>query len=133
RSFWAFFILASTCLATARAQQTAGPSLKPPSGAVVLFDGKDTSEWVQRGTGKPATWPVENGAMVTADRDIYTKRTFKDYRLHVEFNVPNMPPNVTGQGRGNSGVYLGGLYEIQVLDSYGLNSQNNDCGAIYEQ
>ncbi len=52
--------------------------------------------------------------------------------MHVEFNVPYMPDK-TGQGRGNSGVYLGGIYELQVLDSYGLKLQDNDCGAIYKQ
>lgn len=114
----------------------AGPSdepAAPPKDAVILFDGEETSQWQQRGTGKPATWPIEDGAMVTRDSDIYSKRTFSDYQLHVEFNVPALPPDVRGQARGNSGVYLHGLYEIQVLDSYGLQSKNNDCGAIYEQ
>ena len=61
-----------------------------------------------------------------------TEKTFGNFELHVEFNVPYMP-DAHGQGRGNSGVYLTGNHELQVLDSYGLKSQNNDCGAIYQQ
>ena len=61
-----------------------------------------------------------------------TEKTFGNFELHVEFNVPYMP-DAHGQGRGNSGVYLTGNHELQVLDSYGLKSQDNDCGAIYKQ
>ncbi len=64
--------------------------------------------------------------------DIMTEKTFANFELHVEFNVPYMP-NARGQARGNSGVYLTGNYELQVLDSYGLKIQDNDCGAIYHQ
>jgi hypothetical protein len=64
--------------------------------------------------------------------DIRTKHAFGDFKLHLEFNVPYMP-KAQGQARGNSGVYLGGIYELQVLDSYGLKPQNNECGAIYQQ
>ena len=64
--------------------------------------------------------------------DIVTKQHFTDFQLHVEFNVPLMP-TARGQARGNSGVYMLGLYEVQVLDSYGLAPKNDDCGAIYEQ
>ena len=64
--------------------------------------------------------------------DIKTEKTFGNYKLHVEFNVPYMPTK-KGQGRGNSGVYQVGSYELQVLDSYGLKLQDNDCGAIYKQ
>ena len=60
-----------------------------------------------------------------------TKEKFDgQFKLHVEFRVPYVP-KATGQGRGNSGVYVQGRYEVQVLDSYGLDSKNNDCGAIY--
>ena len=64
--------------------------------------------------------------------NIQTEKTFGDFRLHLEFNVPLMP-EAKGQARGNSGVYLGGIYELQVLDSYGLTPKSNDCGAIYQQ
>lgn len=106
---------------------------KPPEGAVVLFDGKDLSGWVSR-DGSPAQWPVENGHFTVGPGkgDIHTKDKFNDYQLHVEFNVPLMP-EAKGQARGNSGVYQAGNYELQVLDSYGLKLQNNDCGAIYLQ
>jgi hypothetical protein len=122
--------LGGLCAAAAMRE---GGFTPPPKDAIVLFDGHDTSQWLQRGSGKPAEWPVADGAMTTAGTDIYTKQTFGDYQLHVEFFLPVLPPEVKGQARANSGVYLGGLYEIQVLDSYGLKSENNDCGAIYEQ
>lgn len=108
----------------------------PPEGAVVLFDGKDLDNWVQargKDAGKPATWELVQGdAMQVKGGDIVTRREFDGhFLLHVEFRVPYMPDK-TGQGRGNSGVYLQGRYEVQVLDSYGLNSQDNDCGGIYK-
>jgi len=64
--------------------------------------------------------------------DVVTKQQFTDFQVHVEFKVPLMP-DAKGQARGNSGVYMQGLYEVQVLDSYGLASKDDDCGAIYEQ
>jgi hypothetical protein len=66
-----------------------------------------------------------------ASGDIVSKQKFDGkFKLHVEFRVPYMP-KASGQGRGNSGVYLQGRYEVQVLDSYGLDSKDNDCGGIY--
>jgi hypothetical protein len=107
---------------------------KPPAGAVVLFDGKDLSGWVKRDGTTPADWPVEDGIFTVGagKKDIQTKQEFGDFKLHIEFNVPYMP-KAKGQARGNSGVYLQGRYELQVLDSYGLVLQDNDCGAIYKQ
>ncbi len=103
----------------------------PPDGAIVLFDGKNLDAWEMRGGG-PAVWKLVDGAMETVKGDIVTKQKFAGaFTLHVEFRVPYMP-NAKGQGRGNSGVYVQGRYEVQVLDSYGLQSRNNDCGAIYE-
>jgi len=132
RAFLIASLLPLFSLGTARGQQD-NSYPPPPKDAIVLFNGRETSQWLQRGSGKPADWPVADGAMTTAGHDIYTKQTFGDYQLHVEFFLPVLPPEVKGQERANSGVYLGGLYEVQVLDSYGLKSQNNDCGAIYEQ
>jgi hypothetical protein len=106
----------------------------PPSGAVVLFDGKNLDQWVSRNDPtKPAPWKlVDGGAVQVGGGDIITKEKFGGhFKLHVEFRVPYMP-KATGQGRGNSGVYVQGRYEVQVLDSYGLESKNNDCAAIYE-
>ena len=105
-----------------------------PSSKVVLFDGKDLSNWVRR-DGTPAQWKLlEDGSMqVNATGDIISKmkQPAQDFVLHVEFNVPQLPPEVKGQERGNSGVYLLGRYEVQVLDSYGLTPTPDDCGAIY--
>jgi 3-keto-disaccharide hydrolase len=113
------------------------PSQKPPRNAIVLFDGKDLSRWRKRDSREPAPWRIENGAMVVGGGDIVTRDTFRDFRLHVEFSVPSMP-RARGQGRGNSGVYLHGRYEVQVLDSYGPAIEppgrplgQDECGAIY--
>ena len=114
------------------------PSQKPPRGAIVLFDGKDLSHWRRRDRDEPAPWRIEKGAIVAGGGDIITRENFGDFRLHVEFSVPSMP-EAHGQERGNSGVYMHGRYEVQVLDSYGpaidppgRPLQNNECGAIYE-
>lgn len=102
-----------------------------PTDAVVLFDGKDLSGWVSAGSDKPAGWKVENGYMeVNGTGNIATKRSFRDFQLHLEFWLPKMA-EASGQGRANSGVYLQGLYEIQVLDSYGLATTWGDRGGIY--
>ena len=109
------------------------PSTPAPDKAKVLFDGKSLDLWKPaRGDG-PNTWQlVEGGAMQVKSGDLTTKELFGGhFKLHVEFRVPYMP-KAQGQGRGNSGVYLQGRYEVQVLDSYGLKSQDNDCGGIYK-
>ena len=100
---------------TASTQDNPG---QPPSDAVVLFSGKDLSLWADK-DGKPAPWKVESGYMEIAPETgyIFTRQAFGDCQLHVEFSEP-IPPSGDGQDRGNSGVYLQGLYEIQVLDSY---------------
>jgi hypothetical protein len=105
---------------------------KPTEGAVVLFDGANLDAWVKSDGKTPAEWPVQDGIMTVGQGNIQTKRAFGRFQLHLEFSVPYMP-DAQGQGRGNSGVYLGGIYELQVLDSYGLKPQKNDCGAIYNQ
>jgi hypothetical protein len=92
---------------------------KAPSDAVVLFDGKDLSKWKQEKDGSEAKWKVENGYFEVVPKTGYliTKDEFgPDVQLHLEFATP--PPEGDGQGRGNSGVFLYGRYEIQILDSY---------------
>jgi hypothetical protein len=106
-------------------------TVPPPQGARVLFDGKNLDGW-EMATGGPAIWPVADGHTEAVKGSLVTKEKFNgDFRLHVEFRVPYMPKD-KGQKRGNSGVYLQGRYEVQILDSYGLEPQKNDCGAIYE-
>ena len=88
----------------------------PPEGAVVLFDGKDLSKWT--GKGGQAKWKVENGYFeVNRSGGINTKEKFKDFKLHIEWASPAQVKG-NSQGRGNSGVFLQGAYEVQVLDSY---------------
>lgn len=106
---------------------------RPPSDAVVLFDGKDLSHW--RSGNKPAAWKVENGYMeVTPGAgQIDSVEEFGDCQLHVEWASPN-PPSGSDQGGGNSGVFLMGRYEIQVLDSYGNKTYpDGQAAAIYGQ
>ena len=104
---------------------------KPPAGAVVLMpyeEGKPPSleEWTN------AAWkPMPDGSVLVGKGDNRTKRDFGDIRLHVEFMTPFMPAK-GGQGRGNSGVYIQDRYEIQILDSFGLEPKDNECGGIYK-
>src|SRR6266446_4777544 len=100
---------------TASTQDAPG---RPPSDAIVLFDGKDLSKW-QHKDSTPAKWKVENGyfEVVAKAGQLYTKDSFGDCQLHVEFATPS-PAKGQDQDRGNSGVFLHGLYEVQVLDSY---------------
>jgi hypothetical protein len=111
------------------------PVVPPPSGALVLFDGEGLDRWVKAdGKSAPAWELVGGGAMQVSPRggSLITRQKFDGhFKLHVEFRVPYMP-KAQGQGRGNSGVYLQGRYEVQILDSYGLKSQDNDCGGIYK-
>jgi hypothetical protein len=107
---------------------------RPPSDAIVLFDGEDTSHWTGR-DGSPIRWNVRDGALETVYRtgNIQTKEQFGDCQLHIEWATP---VHVEGdsQGRGNSGVFLMGKYEIQVLDSYDNRTYaDGHAGAIYGQ
>jgi hypothetical protein len=108
-------------------------SAPPPAGAVVLLDGTSLDNWTKRDSKDKPGWRLLPGGIGEAHGgDIMTKQEFGGhFKLHVEFRVPYMP-NAKGQARGNSGVYVQGRYEVQVLDSYGLKSRDNDCGAIYE-
>ena len=111
------------------ARVDAGP---PPSDAIVLFDGKDLSQWKAQSGGEPKWKLLGDGAMeVTGGGSIMTKEEFGDCQLHVEWATPSVVKG-DGQGRGNSGVYLQGRYEIQVLDSFNNKTYpNGQAGAFY--
>ena len=101
---------------------------------IVLFNGTNLDNWVTRSGDAPVAWQVENGVMTVASRttDIMTKEVFGDAYIHLEFRIPDMPDK-NGQHKGNSGVFLHGRYEIQVLDSFGVESGRGDCSAIYDK
>ncbi len=116
----------------------------PPSDAIVLFDGKNLDEWVTNRDKSPAKWTVADGILTVkkgpeGGGNIETKRTFKNYQLHIEWRIPE---NITGsdQARGNSGVFLASTgggdagYELQVLDSYNNKTYvNGQAGSLYKQ
>ena len=105
---------------------------KPPSDAIVLFDGKDLAQWTSR--GGEAKWKVEAGAMeVNGTGDIETKESFGDCQLHVEWASPAVVKGES-QGRGNSGIYFMGRYEVQVLDSFeNPTYADGQAAALYGQ
>ena len=109
---------------------------KPPSDAVVLFDGRSLAEWRDADTSsKPARWSVANRYMqvIAGTGNIATRRGFGDVQLHIEWSAPT-PAHGDGQERGNSGVFLMGLYEVQVLDSYhNTTYPDGQAAAIYGQ
>ena len=97
---------------------------KPPAGATVLFDGTSIDEWVAAGRGEPK---MSDGLL---HQGVNSKKKFQDCEMHVEFRLP-YAPEARGQGRGNSGLYLQGRYECQMLDSFGLKGEQNECGGVY--
>jgi hypothetical protein len=106
----------------------------PPVDAVVLFDGKDLSRW-KGGEGKDAAWKVADGVLEIAPGkgDLETKEEFGDCQLHLEWCEP-APPKSESQGRGNSGVFFMGRYELQLLDSFeNPTYPDGQCGALYGQ
>ncbi|MGB7158215.1 MAG: DUF1080 domain-containing protein [Tepidisphaeraceae bacterium] len=113
------------------------PSTLGPLGAVILFDGSNTDAWTTKEGGKPCPWKIVDEAdameVVARSGDIISKQEFEDFQLHVEFWLPKNPPEVKGQARSNSGVYLQRRYEIQILDSYGQDAKKDGCGAIYNR
>ena len=113
---------------------TPGSSGSAPTDAVVLFDGKDVSKWVKN-DGSPTGCTAEGGTMncTTGAGDAWTAEKFGSAQIHLEFYIPAMPDQ-KGQMRGNSGVYLQGRYEVQVLDSYkNPTYANGSLGALYGQ
>ncbi|MBZ5581019.1 MAG: DUF1080 domain-containing protein [Acidobacteriia bacterium] len=110
-----------------------GPG-KPPSDAIVLFNGRDNSGWT-RMDGSPSRCTVADGVMTckTGALDTQSTEKFRDAQIHVEFNLPS-EPEMRGQGRANSGIVLQNRYEIQILDSYHNETYaNGSCGALYGQ
>jgi hypothetical protein len=106
----------------------------PPSDAIVLFNGKDLSQW-ETSKHEPAPWKVDDGIATVVPHSgyIYTKKAFGDCQLHIEWATP-AEVSGEGQGRGNSGVFLQSRYEIQVLDSYDNKTYfNGQAGALYGQ
>ena len=163
RVAWAVVLAGIGCAALARAQgaapmkpeqteiwqpvpQVVTPGANPgapPSDAIVLFDGKDVSQWVSAQDGAPATWTVADGVMSVnkgpGGGNIQTRRRFHDYQLHLEWKIP---ASITGagQGRGNSGVFLASTgpgdagYELQILDAYNNPTYvNGMAGSMYKQ
>jgi len=104
-----------------------------PGDVIVLFDGKDFSHWIT-GSDKKVGWESVGDAMkvVPGSGSIMTKQDFTDFKMHIEFKTPQLPANVKGQGRGNSGIYIQRRYELQILDSFGLEPKNNECGSMYK-
>ncbi|MBL7858333.1 MAG: DUF1080 domain-containing protein [Cyclobacteriaceae bacterium] len=108
-----------------------------PSDAIILFDGKNLDQWVAVNGGGPSKWTVKDNAVTVSPRsgDMKTKLEFGDFQLHVEWRTPaEVDPKVTGQGRGNSGIFLQERYEVQVLDNYeNVTYSNGQAGSIYKQ
>jgi Domain of Unknown Function (DUF1080) len=113
--------LTATLSRVERDSPTAGAA--PPEGAILLFDGTADS------TAKYWETAKFDGDLLT--QGALSKEVFKDFTLHIEFRLPWMP-KARGQGRGNSGLYLTGRYEVQMLDSFGLPGVDNECGGIYK-
>jgi hypothetical protein len=112
----------------------ASAGMTPPSDANVLFDGKDLSGWIGK-DGRTAAWDVRDGVLTVrkGSGDIETHEAFQDIQLHIEWRIPE---GITGEGqhRGNSGVFLMGKYEIQILDSYQNRTYaDGQAGAVYGQ
>jgi len=109
---------------------------KAPSDAIVLFDGTSLDQWVSENDGSsPVEWEVADGAftVVKGKGGIRTKQEFSDYQLHVEWKSPTEIVG-EGQGRGNSGIFMQGLYEVQVLDSYNNRTYSNgQAASLYKQ
>jgi len=108
----------------------------PPSDAIVLFDGKDLSQWESMEGGPPG-WKIVDGALevvpAKGQSHLRTKQRFPDFQLHVEFATPALVKG-TGQYRGNSGVLINGMYEVQILDSYANPTYpDGQAGALYGQ
>lgn len=108
--------------------------ISAPSDAIILFDGKDLSQWKGK-DGKAAPWDIKDKQFTVkkGTGDITTIREFNDFQLHIEWSIPT---NISGnsQARGNCGIFLQGIYELQVLDNYNNKTYvNGQAGSIYKQ
>lgn len=104
-----------------------------PSDSIVLFDGTDLSKWTSTKEGEATKWILTKGAMSPTKKSGYirTKQEFGSCQLHIEFATPKDVKG-NGQGRGNSGVFLQGVYEVQILDSFGNETYpDGQAGALY--
>ncbi|GAB3535621.1 DUF1080 domain-containing protein [Pontibacter brevis] len=112
---------------------TPGKNNAAPSDAIVLFDGKDLSQWKAKNGGGDAKWQVKNNEFVAGKGDISTKKEFQDFQLHIEWSAPDEVKGES-QGRGNSGIFLQDRYEVQVLDNYNNRTYSNgQAGSVYKQ
>jgi hypothetical protein len=108
----------------------------PPSDAIVLFDGKNVDAWKSANGGGAAKWRIDKGDLVVAPGtgDIQTKQNFGDVQLHIEWQIPTLPPDKVNQDRGNSGVFLQETYEVQILDNFENKTYvNGMVGSLYKQ
>lgn len=141
---WGGLAAAAMCLLSAAGQPAATSSVPPivapaadagpPSDAIILFDGQSLAGWVYT-NGKPAEWIVEGDAMTVkpGSGSIVSKEKFSDAQIHLEFATPS-EVHGNGQERGNSGMYIQGRYELQILDSFQNETYpNGQCSAIYGQ
>ena len=113
---------------------TSEGTLTAPSDALVLFDGRDLSQF-ESVNGGDAGWEVKDGVFTVVKKagDIRTRKEFRDFQLHIEWRIP-ADVEGSGQGRGNSGIFLQGKYEIQILDSYNNETYfNGQAGSVYSQ
>ncbi|MFC6997109.1 3-keto-disaccharide hydrolase [Rufibacter roseus] len=112
---------------------TPGVNNAAPSDAIVLFNGKDLSEWKAKSDGGEAKWTLKNGAFTVGKGDITTKKEFGDFQLHIEWSAPDEVKG-SSQGRGNSGIFLQDRYEVQILDSYQNRTYaNGQAASVYKQ
>jgi hypothetical protein len=105
----------------------------PSDDVIMLFAGSDFSHWTTD-SGKTIRWKLIGDAMKISPKSgsIITRRDVTDFKMHLEFKIPQMPAKAKGQARGNSGVYIQRRYELQILDSYGLEPKYNDCASMYK-
>lgn len=107
----------------------------PPADAVILFDGSSLGAW-KSVNGGPAPWKLEGGDLVLAPKtgDIQSVETFGDAQIHLEWMAPVLTDNSSGQNRSNTGIYIQGRYEVQILDSHtNATYSNGQAGSIYKQ